>query len=294
MRRPWIRAQPVELMQASLGRAGVRPGALLQLLVLILLALAVLVPLLWLVSTSLKGPTEDIFTSPPALLPAQPSLEAYFRLFQDNPLGRYLLNSAIVSLVAVVANLLFCSLAAYPLARMRFAGRGLVLGLVVATILIPFQVVMIPLYLLMVQLGLRNTLLALVIPQAATAFGLYLLRQSFLGVPVELEEAARMDGCSKLGEWWNVMIPAARADLITLAMFVFIGTWSDFLWPLVILDDPQLFTLPLGLQQLASSFSLDWRIVAAGSVVSILPVLLLFILLQRFILPSASGDAVKG
>ena len=268
--------------------------SLLQLLMLILLALVVLVPLLWLVSTSLKGPAEDIFTSPPALLPAQPSLDAYGRLFQDNPLGQYLLNSTIVSLVAVVANLLFCSLAAYPLARMQFAGRGLVLALVVATILIPFQVVMIPLYLLMVQLGLRNTLLALVIPQAATAFGLYLLRQSFLGVPVELEEAARIDGCSKLGDWWNVMIPAARADLITLAMFVFIGTWSDFLWPLVILDDPKLFTLPLGLQQLASSFSLDWRIVAAGSVVSILPVLILFVLLQRFILPTASGDAVKG
>ena len=280
--------------RTSAGSTRFRVGALVQLLILILLALVVLVPLLWLVSTSLKGPAEDIFTSPPALLPAQPSLDAYGRLFRDNPLGRYLLNSAVVSLVAVVANLLFCSLAAYPLARMRFAGRGLVLGLVVATILIPFQVVMIPLYLLMVQLGLRNTLMALVIPQAATAFGLYLLRQSFLGVPAELEEAARMDGCSKLGEWWNVMIPAARADLITLAMFVFIGTWSDFLWPLVILDDPQLFTLPLGLQQLASSFSLDWRIVAAGSVVSILPVLLLFILLQRFILPSASGDAVKG
>ncbi|MFM1901037.1 sugar ABC transporter permease [Synechococcus sp. BS56D] len=271
-----------------------RFAPLLQLLLLILLALVVLVPLLWLVSTSLKGPAEDIFSSPPALLPAQPSLEAYRRLFQDNPLGLYLLNSTIVSVLAVVANLLFCSLAAYPLARMRFAGRGLVLALVVATILIPFQVVMIPLYLLMVQLGLRNTLMALVIPQAATAFGLYLLRQSFLAVPVELEEAARIDGCSKLGEWWNVMIPAARADLITLAMFVFIGTWSDFLWPLVILDDPQLYTLPLGLQQLASSFSLDWRIVAAGSVVSILPVLVLFVLLQRYILPSASSDAVKG
>ena len=271
-----------------------RAGAVLQLLVLILLALVVLVPLLWLVSTSLKGPAEDIFTSPPALLPAQPSLEAYGRLFRQNPLGTYLLNSTIVSVLAVVANLLFCSLAAYPLARMRFAGRGLVLALVVATILIPFQVVMIPLYLLMVQLGLRNTLMALVIPQAATAFGLYLLRQSFLAVPVELEEAARIDGCSKLGEWWNVMIPAARADLITLAMFVFIGTWSDFLWPLVILDDPGLYTLPLGLQQLASNFSLDWRVVAAGAVVSILPVLVLFVLLQRFILPSASSDAVKG
>ena len=285
---------PSSVTRAPADKSGLRAGALLQLLLLIVLALVVLVPLLWLVSTSLKGPAENIFTSPPALLPSQPSLDAYGRLFRDNPLGLYLFNSTVVSLLAVVANLLFCSLAAYPLARMRFAGRGLVLGLVVATILIPFQVVMIPLYLLMVQLGLRNTLMALVIPQAATAFGLYLLRQSFLGVPAELEEASRMDGCSKLGEWWNVMIPAARADLITLAMFVFIGTWSDFLWPLVILDDPQLFTLPLGLQQLASSFSLDWRIVAAGSVVSILPVLLLFILLQRFILPSASGDAVKG
>jgi putative chitobiose transport system permease protein len=275
-----------------------QPGRLwssaLQLAVLLLIALAMLVPLLWLVSTSIKGPAEDIFTTPPALLPSQPSLDAYRRLFQDNPMVSYILNSAVVSGLAVLANLLFCSLAAYPLARMRFAGRGLVLALVVATILIPFQVVMIPLYLLMVQLGLRNTLWALIIPQAATAFGIFLLRQSFAGVPVELEEAARIDGCTPVGEWWNVMIPAARADLITLAMFVFIGTWSDFLWPLVILDDPRLYTLPLGLQQLASSFSLDWRLVAAGSVVSILPVLLLFIGLQRYILPSASGDAVKG
>jgi putative chitobiose transport system permease protein len=266
----------------------------LQLALLLLVAVLMLLPLLWLVSTSLKGPAEDIFTSPPALLPAQPSLEAYGRLFAAHPIGTYLLNSTIVSALAVLANLLFCSLAAYPLARLRFAGRGLVLALVVATILIPFQVVMIPLYLLMVQIGLRNTLWALILPQAATAFGIFLLRQSFLAVPVELEEAARIDGCSPLGEWWNVMLPAARADLITLAMFVFIGTWSDFLWPLIILDDPGLYTLPLGLQQLASSFSLDWRLVAAGSVVSILPVLLLFVLLQRFILPSASGDAVKG
>jgi len=266
----------------------------LQLTLLLLLALVVLLPLVWLVSTSLKGPAEDIFTSPPALLPSQPSLAAYGQLFAANPMLTYLRNSALVSALAVLANLLFCSLAAYPLARLRFRGRGLVLALVVATILSPFQVVMIPLYLLMVQLGLRNTLWALILPQAATAFGIFLLRQSFLGVPVELEEAARIDGCSPLGEWWNVMIPAARSDLITLAMFVFIGSWSDFLWPLIILDDPGLYTLPLGLQQLASSFSLDWRLVAAGSVVSILPVLLLFILLQRFILPNASGDAVKG
>jgi putative chitobiose transport system permease protein len=261
---------------------------------MLLLALMMLLPLIWLLSTSLKGPAENIFASPPSLLPVQPSLQAYQRLFAANPMVTYLANSTIVSGLAVLANLLFCSLAAYPLARMRFAGRGLVLALVVATILIPFQVVMIPLYLLMVQIGLRNSLWALILPQAATAFGIFLLRQSFLAVPVELEEAARIDGCSPLGEWWNVMLPAAKADLITLAMFVFIGTWGDFLWPLIIIDDPSLFTLPLGLQQLSSSFSLDWRLVAAGAIISILPVLLIFILLQRYILPSATANAVKG
>lgn len=266
----------------------------LQLGLLLLLALVMLMPLLWLLSTSLKGPAEDIFSSPPNLWPLQPSLQAYGSLFSQSPMAKYLFNSALVSGFSVLANLLFCSLAAFPLARMQFRGRGMALALVVATILIPFQVVMIPLYVLMVQLGLRNTLVALILPNVATAFGIFLLRQSFLAVPVELEEAARMDGCSPLGEWWNVLIPAAKADLITLAMFVFIGTWGDFLWPLVILDDPNLYTLPLGLQQLSSSFSLDWRLVAAGSVVSILPVLFIFILLQRFILPSASGDAVKG
>jgi putative chitobiose transport system permease protein len=269
-------------------------NAALQLALLLLLALVTLLPLLWLVSTSLKGPSEDIFTSPPALLPSRPSLEAYGRLFHDYPMGTYLLNSALVSGVAVVANLLFSSLAAYPLARLSFRGREAVLALIVATVLIPFQVVMIPLYVLMVQVGLRNSLMALVLPQATTAFGIFLLRQSFLAVPKELEEAARMDGCTPVGEWWNVLIPAARPDLITLGMLTFIGTWSDFLWPLIIIDEPKIYTLPLGLQQLASSFSLDWRLVAAGSVISILPVLVLFIFLQRTILPTQTADAVKG
>ena len=266
----------------------------LQLAVLLALALLLLLPLLWLVSTSFKGVGEDIFSTPPQLFPQAPDLAAYQRLFRDSNILRYLLNSAVVSGLAVTANLLFCSLAAFPLARLHFRGRGVVLAVVVATILIPFQVVMIPLYLLMVQLGLRNTYLALILPNAATAFGVFLLRQGFLAVPRELEDAARIDGCSAVGRWWNVLIPAARADLTTLAMFVFIGTWSDFLWPLVILDDPALYTLPLGLQQLSSSFSLDWRLVAAGSVVSILPVLGLFVLLQRFILPSSAASGIKG
>ena len=279
-------------LRESAAKVAVSTG--LQLAMLLALAVLLLLPLLWLVSTSFKGAGEDIFSTPPQLLPQAPDLAAYQRLFRDSNILRYLLNSAVVSGLAVIANLLFCSLAAFPLARLHFRGRGVVLAVVVATILIPFQVVMIPLYLLMVQLGLRNTYLALILPNAATAFGIFLLRQGFLAVPQELEDAARIDGCSAVGRWWNVLIPAARADLTTLAMFVFIGTWSDFLWPLVILDDPALYTLPLGLQQLSSSFSLDWRLVAAGSVVSILPVLGLFVLLQRFILPSSAASGIKG
>ena len=163
-------------------------------------------------------------------------------------------------------------------------------------LILPPVVLALPFLVLYKELDLLDTRIGLIGLYTLTVLPIviWIMRDQFGLIPVELEEAARIDGCSKLGEWWNVMIPAAKADLITLAMFVFIGTWSDFLWPLVILDDPGLFTLPLGLQQLASSFSLDWRIVAAGSVVSILPVLVMFVLLQRFILPNASGDAVKG
>jgi putative chitobiose transport system permease protein len=146
----------------------------------------------------------------------------------------------------------------------------------------------------MVQLGLRNSYLGIIFPNLASAFGIFLLRQAFQGVPKELEEAARMDGCSELGLWWHIMIPAVRPALVTLAIFVFIGSWSDFLWPLIVLDRPEYYTLPLGVARLAGTFSLDWRLIAAGSVISIAPVLLFFILMQRYIVPNDSGSGVKG
>jgi putative chitobiose transport system permease protein len=153
---------------------------------------------------------------------------------------------------------------------------------------------MIPLYILTVQLGLRNTYLGVIFPGIASAFGIFLLRQAFQGVPKELEEAARMDGCSELGLWWNVMLPAIRPALVTLAIFVFIGSWSDFLWPLIVLDRPEYYTLPLGVATLAGTFSLDWRLIAAGSVISIVPVLLFFLFMQRYIVPTDTGSGVKG
>jgi putative chitobiose transport system permease protein len=258
------------------------------------IALVMLFPLLWLISTALKSPTENILQSPPQLLPASPTLDNFSRVWQSLPFGQYLFNSTLVSVLTVGLNLLFCALAAYPLARLSFAGRDWIFIAVVSTIMIPFQIVMIPLYILTVQLGLRNTYLGMIFPSLASAFGIFLLRQAFMSVPKEIEEAARMDGSSELGLWWYVMLPAIRPALVTLAIFVFIGAWSDFLWPLIVIQDENLYTLPLGVAKLAGTFSLDWRLVAAGSVIAIAPVLLLFIFVQRYIVPTETGSGVKG
>ena len=258
------------------------------------IAIIMLFPLLWLISTALKSPAENIFQFPPQLLPSQPTAENFVKVWQTNPFGQYLFNSTLIAGFTVILNLLFCALAAYPLARQSFPGRDWIFTLIVSTIMIPFQIVMIPLYILTVQLGIRNTYIGVIFPAIASAFGIFLLRQAFQGVPKEMEEAARMDGCSELGLWWHVMIPAIRPALVTLAMFVFIGSWSDFLWPLIVLDRPELYTLPLGVATLAGTFSLDWRLIAAGSVISIAPVLLLFLFLQRYIVPTETGSGVKG
>lgn len=263
--------------------------------VLMAIAIAMLIPLVWLVSTALKSPTEDIFQFPPRLIPAQPTLGNFARAWGTLPFGRYLINSTVIAALTVGLNLLFCALAAYPLARLNFRGRETIFTLIVATIMIPFQIVMIPLYVLTVRLGLYNTYLGVIFPAIASAFGIFLLRQAFLGVPKELEEAARMDGCSELGLWWYVMIPAIRPALVTLAIFVFIGSWSDFLWPLIVLKPGSpIYTLPLGVAALAGSLNLDWRLVAAGSVISIAPILLFFIVMQRYIVPTEAGSGVKG
>lgn len=261
---------------------------------LLLIALMMLIPLFWLTSTAFKSMTENVFQFPPQFIPKHPTLKNFVTVWQNEPFGRYFLNSILVASLTVTLNLLSSSLAAYPLARLDFAGKNLIFSAIISTIMIPFQIVMIPLYILTVQLGLKNTYLGVIFPAIASAFGIFLLRQAFQGVPKELEEAARIDGCNELGIWWNVMLPSVRPALVTLAIFVFIGSWSDFLWPLIVLDDPRYYTLPLGVSKLAGTFSLDWRLIAAGSLISIAPVLLFFLVMQRYIVPSEAASGVKG
>lgn len=263
-------------------------------LILTVIALLMLFPLLWLLGTSFKSAGEDLFSFPPNFIPQKITIENFITVWQNYPFGTYLNNSIIVAILTVSLNLLFCSLGAYPLARLEFKGKKIIFIMIVTTIMIPFQIVMIPLYILAVNFGLRNSYLGVIFPNLASAFGIFLLRQAFLGVPKELEEAGRIDGCSEIGIWWHIMLPAIRPATITLAIFVFIGAWSDFLWPLIVLDRPNYYTLPLGVATLASSLDLNWRLVAAGSIISIAPVILLFIILQRYIIPSDVNSGVKG
>jgi putative chitobiose transport system permease protein len=262
--------------------------------ILTILALLMLFPLIWLISTSFKSINENILQFPPQLIPQEPTIKNYIEVWNTQPFGQYFLNSSIVAMITVIVNVLFCALAAYPLARLDFVGKKIIFASIVATIMIPFQIIMIPLYVLAVKLGLKNTYLGMILPNLASAFGIFLLKQALQQVPKELEESARIDGCSELGIWWHIMIPAIKPALVTLALFVFIGAWGDFLWTLIIIDRPEFYTLPLGVQKLMEAFSLDWRLIAAGSIIAIAPVLILFIFMQKYIVPTDIGSGVKG
>ncbi|WP_237068025.1 carbohydrate ABC transporter permease [Microbulbifer guangxiensis] len=263
-------------------------------LALTLVALLTMGPFLWLLSTALKSGSENIFQYPPSLLPAQPTLENFWRVIETQPFLIYLKNSVLVAGLAVAANLIFASLAAYPLARMEFRGKNLIFILLLSSMMIPFQLLMIPVYNIAINLGLQNSYLGLVLPHACTAFGVFLMRQAFLGIPRALEESAMIEGLSRLQIWWHVLLPLVKPSLATLAVFSFIGVWGDFLWPLIILDDPGYYTLPLGVNRLANTFSMDWRLVAAGAVFSILPILAVFIFSQKYFIEGAMRGAVKG
>ncbi|MCA3020427.1 MAG: carbohydrate ABC transporter permease [Rhodocyclaceae bacterium] len=267
---------------------------LLRYLAILIVLLFTVGPFLWLLSTSLKSADENIFAYPPVLIPQSPTLDNFFRVIDSQPFFTYLKNSALVAVLSVALNLLLASLAAYPLARIPFKGRSVLFIVLLSSMMIPFQLLMIPVYELAISLGLQNTYLGLVLPHACTAFGIFFMRQAFLSVPVAIEEAAIMDGVSRLRIWWFVMLPLIKPSLATLAVFSFIAVWGDFLWPLIIIDQPSLFTLPLGVNRLASTFSLDWRLVAAGAVFSIVPILLFFTFTQRFFIEGAMKGAVKG
>lgn len=218
----------------------------------------------------------------------------YYRVWTDVSLPRYFLNSFVVALAVVVLQLLTSSLAAYPLAKMRFKGRDVIFYLILSTLIFPEQLTLIPTFIMAVNLfGFTDTLHGLVIPFGANAFGIFLLRQTYQSIPDELIEAARIDGAGELRIWWQILVPLIRPGLATLAIFSFVGSWNSFLWPLLMLRKEELFTLPIGLAFLEGAFTGNLRTVAAGVMVATVPIIIVFLIFQRQFIRGLSG-AVKG
>lgn len=256
-------------------------------------AAVALFPLLWMVAVSLMAPGEAS-TSPPPLVPAHPTLESYRELFSRAAMGRSLVNSLGLALGATALSLAFNVTAGYAFAKLRFAGRDALWRVLVGLMLIPAQVAMIPLFLLLKQVGLVNSYLGVLVPSAASVFGIFLVRQYARGIPDELLEAARIDGASEPRIFRSIVLPALRPILATLAIFAFLGSWNDFLWPLIVLTDDARQTLPVALASLGREHAGDSELMMAGAVVTVAPVLLVFLALQRQYMSGLLAGSVKG
>jgi len=262
-------------------------------LVLAPAALLFALPLIWMVLSSFMS-NAQINQFPPTIIPDSLHLDGWNTVLGDSDFPRWFLNSTIVAGVTVVSNLVFCSLAGYAFARLRFRGSTLVFLLILLTLIIPFQLTMIPTFIVMDKLGLVDTLGALIVPQLVLPLGVFLMRQFFVNLPREVEEAARIDGCSRLGVLIHVALPLAKPALATLAALTFLLMWNDLLWPLIAINSDENSTLPLGLTTFQGQHTQDFGAVMAGNVITVVPVLLAFLFAQRSFIASLSSSAVKG
>ncbi len=266
----------------------------MQYALLIFVSAISIVPFLWLLSTALKSPSENIFSMPPRFIPHEATLGNFAKVFQTIPMMTYYKNSLIVVAATVVLNTILAVTAAFPLSRMKFKGKNIIFLAILSTMMIPVQLTMIPNFVLIVNLGMKNTLLGVILPNAVTAFGIFLIRQSLLTVPSSLEEAAFMDGAHSFQVLFKVLVPIIKPAITALAIFTFINMWSDFLWPLLVLESPSLLTVPLGVQKLQGTFSNDWRLVASGALLAVFPVLVFFVVNQKHFIDGGIASAVKG
>jgi multiple sugar transport system permease protein len=261
-------------------------------LVLFPLAVAMLVPMTWMLVTSLETLKETQLL--PVLVPRSLRWQNYQQVLQLTQFPRWFLNTVIVTVVVVVGNLIFCSLAGYAFARLRFFGRDVVFILVLATLMVPFQVVMIPTFIIVRKLGMVDTLGALIVPNLAGAFGIFMLRQFFRTLPIELEEAARIDGASRLGVLFKIVLPLSGPVLATLAVITFLWTWNDFLWPLITIYSPSHYTLQLGLMTFQGAHKSNTNLLMAANMMSMVPVLVLFFAAQRYFIRGIATTGLKG
>lgn len=274
--------------------SGRRTGASVLLhLSLALVAVSTLLPLIWMVSASVM-PAGEATTDPPPFFPSRVTLEHYQTLFTRLDLGRHLLNSLVVALAATFLSLLFNSMAGYAFAKLRFPGRDRLFAILVGALAIPGQVGMLPLFLLTREMGLVNTYGGVLVPTLVSILGIFLIRQFALSIPDELLDAARIDGAGELRIFFSIVLPLSRPILATLALLTFMNTWNDFLWPLIVLTDESMQTMPVALAGLVGERALDTELMMAGAVLTVMPVLLVFLALQRHYIEGILMGSVKG
>jgi len=262
-------------------------------LALVLGALMALLPVVWMLAASFM-PIGEATTLPPKFVPSDPTLEHYRAVFTRLDMGRYLLNSILVAFAVTGTSLIINAMAGYAFAKLRFRGRDVTFRVLAAGLMLPVQVVMLPLFLIFKQIGLINTYWGVIIPSMASIFAIFLIRQYATAIPDDLLDAARIDGASEARIFRAVVLPVITPILATLAIWTFLTTWNDFMWPLIVLSDESRYTLPVSLANLVGEHAQDVELMMAGSVVTVLPVLALFLFLQRYYIAGLVAGSVKG
>ncbi|UNX56525.1 carbohydrate ABC transporter permease [Georgenia sp. TF02-10] len=280
--------------QAPRRRRRVRPGTVVQYLVLVAMFLLLAGPLVWQLSLSLKGAGDDLYARPPQLVPTDPTLTNFAEVLDRVPVLHYVGNSVVVAAFVVGGNVVGATLAGYALARLRFRGRSLVLGLLLTAMLVPVETVIVSQFLLVRSMQLQNTLLGVALPTLITALNVFLMRNAFAAIPKELEEAATIDGANAWQRFLRICVPQVKGVITVVAIFSFVGAWNDFLWPLIVLSDDSQYTLTVGLNRLRGTFYDDPRLIAAGTVVALVPIVAFFALLQRYFFRGLESGGLKG
>jgi len=255
-------------------------------------ALIMIVPYMWMITLSLK-PVELTY-SEPYLIPTTLELSNYEQAWQTASFDRYYLNSTIVTAGITIGQVLICSLAAYAFARLRFPGKEVIFLLFLGTMMVPFHAILIPSYLLIERFGWVDSYQAMIVPRLFSAFGIFLMRQYYENISTELDDAALIDGCSRLGVWWRILLPLSGPGVVTLGIFAFLFAWNEFLWPLVVVNDPDMRTVQLGLAMFQGRYGTQWTLLMAGTVTATIPTIAVFTIGQRWFIESIANTGLKG
>nr|WP_244364598.1 carbohydrate ABC transporter permease [Paenibacillus cellulositrophicus] len=272
----------------------VKTGVRLTIVYVLLVALALFMmgPFLWLLSVSLM-PGKNVFANPPAILPTFIDFDNYVKVWQFMNFPKYIYNTVVITVLGVVTNVVLSSLTAYPLATFRFKGRDLVFTLLVATMIIPSSTAMIVHYLTIQSLHLTGSFLGVVLPSAVSVFNIFLMRQTFLGIPSDVRDSGKMDGASEFRIWLQLILPLVKPAIAVISLLEMMAFWNNFLWPIVVLDDPQKYPLAAALTFLNGQFSYNFGWIAAGTMISVLPIIIVFLFTQRYYMEGMAG-AIKG